>query len=177
MAVFCDTDTPEYVQQDCSVERAGIVAVGLIDESVGTPSDANLMSATYWNNLLNQSPPLAYRIRKTRGEYPRPTVISEEGFGREAKQNTGADHIVNWEVEGIEDNRDFFESVNRRKWKTAFITAQDLMYYVDVPVTHDGRINNPKDIKAAAFWMVEAAWTEFSNPRVVDVSGITTFQE
>lgn len=177
MAVFCDEDTPDYAQQDCGVERAGIVAVMLIDKNVGTPSDANLVSATYWNNLLAQSPPLAYRVLKTRGEYPRPTVTSEEGFGRESKQNTGADHIINWEVEGIEDNRDFFDSVNKKKWKTAFITSGDLLYYVDVPVSHDGRFFTPKDIKLASYWQVEAAWTDFSNPRVVDVSAISTFDE
>lgn len=177
MSVFCDSDTPDYVQQDCGVERAGIVAVVLIDTAVGTPSDANLASAAYWTSLITQSPPLAYRLMKTRGEYPRPTVTSEEGFGRESKQNTGADHIINFEIEGIDDNRDFWESANRKKWKAGFITAGDLLYYVDEPVTIDARINNPRDIKTAAFWAVEAAWTTFDNPRVIDVSGITTFDE
>lgn len=177
MSIFCDELTPDFVQQECGVERAGIVAVVLISTAVGTPSDANLASATYWNTLLNQSPPLAYRILKTRGEYPRPTVTSEEGFGRESKQNTGADHVINWEVEGIDDNREFFESANRKKWKAGYVTAADLLYFVDEPTSVDGRINNPKDIKAEAFWMVESAWTSFSNPRVIDVSGITTFDE
>lgn len=177
MSIFCDTDTPEYVQQDCGVERAGIVAVVLIDTAVGTPSDANLASASYWNNLINQSPPLAYRILKTRGEYPRPTVTSEEGFGRESKQNTGAEHVINWEVEGIDDNRDFFESANRKKWKAGYVTAADLLYFVDEPTTVDGRIVNPKDIKAAAYWAVENSWSTLDNPRIIDVSNISTFDE
>lgn len=177
MSVFCDTNTPEYVQQDCGVERSGVVAVALIDPDVGTPSDANLASASYWSNLFNQSPALGFKILKTRGEYTRPTVTSEEGFGRESKQNTSADHTVTFEVEGIDDNRDFFESVNRKKWKFAFVTAGDLLHYVDVPVTIDGRMNNPRDIKGSEFWMTEASWVDFSNPRIVDVSAIATFQE
>lgn len=176
-SIFCDTETPPFVQQDCGVEYAGIVAVMLIDPIVGEPSDANIQSQTYWNSLLNASPPLAHLILETRGEYPRPTVTSEEGFGRKTKQNTGADHIVNWEVQGLEDNRNFFESVNVKDWKTGFITNGDLMYYVDAPVTHDARISNGRDIKTGAFWAVEAAWTSFPNPRVVDVSGVSIFQD
>lgn len=177
MSIFCDELTPDYVQQDCGVERAGIVALALIDPAVGTPSNANLVSAAYWTNLFNQSPPLAHRILKVRGEYARPTVTSEEGFGRESKQNTGADHVINFETEGALDNRDFWESVNRKKWKMAAITAGDLLHYVDVPVSVDARLNIPKDIKAQEFWMGEAAWSDFANPRIVDVSGITTFDE
>jgi hypothetical protein len=177
MSVFCDQNTPDFIQQDCGVERSGIVAVALISTDVGTPSDANLASATYWTTLTGQSPALAHILLKTRGEYARPTVTSEEGFGREAKQNTSADHVVNFEVEGILDNRDFWESANRKKWKFAFVTAGDILHYVDEPTTIDGRINNPKDIKMSAYWQVEAAWTSFDNPRVVDVSAITTFDE
>src|ERR1051325_7050923 len=101
MSVFCNENTLPFEQQNCGVERAGIVATALIDVTVGTPSDTDLRSATYWNTLKNQSPPLAYIIKKTRGEYPRPSVSSEEGFGRESKTNTSAEHTVNWEVEGI----------------------------------------------------------------------------
>lgn len=177
MAVFCDENTPDFVQQDCGVERAGVVAVVLIDSTVGTPSDADLTSDTYWDNLTSQSPPLAHVILKTRGDYPRPTVTSEEGFGRESKQNTSADHIVNWEVEGIEDNRDFFESVNKKKWKFGFVNAANLLHFFNEPATIDGRITNPRDIKAGAFWGVETAVTDFANPRVVSVADLDTFQE
>lgn len=177
MSVFCDSDTPDYVQQDCGVERGGVVSVALIDTTVGTPSNADLVSAAYWTSLTSQSPPLAHILLKTRGEYPRPTVTSEEGFGRESKQNTGADHIVNFNIEGILDNRDFWESANRKKWKFAFVTAGDLLHYVDVPVTIDSRMDLKMDIKTGEFWSGEASWSDFSNPRVVDVSAISTFQE
>lgn len=177
MSVFCDELTPDYVQSDCGVERGGVVAIVAIDASVGTPSNANLVSASYWTNLVNQSPPLAHKILKVRGEYARPTVTSEEGFGRESKQNTGADHVVTFEVEGIIDNRDFWESVNRKKWKFAFVTAGDLLHFVDLPVSIDTRMNIPRDIKGQEFWQGEASWSDFSNPRVVDVSAISTFDE
>lgn len=178
MAVFCDTQTPDFVQQACNtIERAGVVAVALIDRTVGEPSNANLQSAAYWTALQNQSPQLAHILFFTRGEYTRPSDTSEEGFGRESKLITGAEHVVNFEVEGIEDNRAFFESVNRKKWKFAFVTAGDILHYVEEPVSIIGRMNNPRDIKLSEFWMVEAAWAAMENPRVVDVSAIATFQE
>lgn len=178
MAVFCDTQTPDFVQQACNtIERSGVVAVALIDRTVGEPSNANLLNAAYWTSLTNQSPPLAHIISYTRGDYTRPSDTTEEGYGRESEQTTGADHVVNFEVEGIEDNRAFFESVNRKKWKFAFITAGDKLHYVDAPVSIIGRMNNPRDIKASEFWMVRAAWAAMENPRVVDVSAIATFQE
>lgn len=175
--VFCSTDVPDYVQTDCGIERAGIVAMVLIDTDVGTPSDANLTTASYWTSLTGQSPPLAYIIKKTRGEYPGGTPTEEEGFGREATRVTGADHESPIEVEGLLDNRDFWEGVNRRNWKLGIVTNGDLLLYVDNPVTVYAKMNVPRDIKTGTFWMINIKWQEFSNPRVVDVSGITTFDE
>lgn len=177
MAVFCNTATPEYVQTDCGVENSGVVFVGYVDRTVGTPSNANLASATYWNALTNQSPPLAYFIPKTRGEYARPTVTSAEGWGRESNENTSADHLLTFEHEGILANQAFYESVNRKKWKMFFITAGNLLHYIDEPVSIDGRMVNARDIKGEEIWGVEAKWATMSNPRVVDVSALSIFQD
>jgi hypothetical protein len=169
MAGFCDVDSDEYIQQDCGIERAGVVAVALVDTGIGTPSNANLASADYWNALINASPANAIIIKKTRGEYTAPTNTEEEGFGRESTQVTGAEHAMNFEVEGILDNRNFWEFANRRKWKMAIVTNGDLLYFIDVPVSVTGRINNPRDIKSSAFWMVQTKWQSFDNPIVTAI--------
>lgn len=176
--IFCSTDVPDYVQQDCGIERAGIVGLVLLDTDVGTPSNANLISTTYWNNLLNQSPALAFRILKTRGEYPGGTATEEEGFGLESTQITGADHEITLEVEGLLDNRDFWEGVNRRKWKAGFITnGGNYMLYEDAPITVYAKQNVPRDVKTSEFWIVSLKWQDYSNPRVIDISSISTFDE
>lgn len=177
MAVFCDTATPEYVQTECGVENAGVVFVGYIDRTVGTPSNGDLVSAAYWNGLTSQSPPLAYFIPKTRGEYARPAVTASEGWGRESNENTSADHTLTFEHEGILANQPFYESVNRKKWKMFFITAGNLLHFVDEPVSIDGRMVDGRDIKLAEFWGVEAKWATMSNPRVVDVEDLSIFQD
>ncbi len=166
--VFCDVESEEWTQQDCGIERAGIVAVALIDQSIDTPTKTELETESFWTDLLADSPPGVYILKKTRGEYSAPTNTEEEGFGRESVQVTGAEHEAPFEVEGILDNRDFWEFANRKKWKMAIITNGDLGYYIDEPVTVTGRINNPRDIKASAFWMVSTKWQDFNNPVVFE---------
>ncbi len=175
--VFCSVEEEEYVQQDCGIERAGIVAIGLVDPGVATPTKANLSSQTWWNALIVASPANAIIIKKTRGEYASPTNTEEEGFGRESTQVTGAEHTAPFEAEGILDNRDFWEFVNRKKWKMAIVTNGDLVYFVDVPVSVTGRINNPRDIKASAFWMVETKWQSFDNPIVAEMPPVIFDEE
>lgn len=164
---FCSIEIPDYVQKECGIERAGIVAIGLIDTDQN-PTNDNLSSKTYWTAQLAASPPTHFKILQTRGEYPGGSPTEEDGFGRESTQVTGADHEATVEVEGLLDNRDFWEGVNRKKWKVAFVTNGDLIIYVDTPVTVYSKINNPRSIKSGAFWMVSFKWQSYDNPQVVE---------
>lgn len=164
---FCSIDVPAYVQKECGIERAGIVAIALMDLDQA-PSDANLESATYWNTVLDSSPITHIKILQTRGEYNGGTPTEEEGFGRESTQVTGADHEATVEVEGLLDNRDFWESVNRKKWQVVLVTNADLMYYVNTSVTVYATIMNQRNIKGNAFWKLSLKWQSFDNPRVLE---------
>ena len=44
--IFCTTDVDEYIPLECGIERAGIIAIGLIDTDQ-EPSDANLEDASF----------------------------------------------------------------------------------------------------------------------------------
>ena len=57
MNIFCEQNQSDYVQMDCGIDQAGIVAVGFIDTDVATPTKVNLESEGWYTNLLNQSPP------------------------------------------------------------------------------------------------------------------------
>ena len=164
---FCDENVPDYVNRECGIDYAGIVGIGLIkDEEV--PTDANLKDATWWEDEIAASPQSVYVIQKTRGEYTGGSPTEEDGFGLQASLVTGADHSATVEVEGLIENRDFWEGVNRRKWKVALITAGGLMYYVEVPASVYATINNQRSTKGLAFWSVAIKWQAFSNPRVLD---------
>lgn len=165
--VFCSQHVPDYVQQDCGVERAGIIGFAVIDKSL-SPTNANLQDANYWNTMINASPQKIFVVKDTRGEYPGGQPQEEEGFGRDSVIVTGADHSAPLEVQGLIDNRDFWEGINRKKWKLALATMAGLLYYVNIPSLVDARVMNPKSIKALAFWKVSLKWQDFSNPVILN---------
>lgn len=176
MNIFCEQNQSEYVQMDCGIDQAGIVAVGFIDPTVSTPTKVNLESVGWWTNLLNQSPPQLFVATKTRGEYLGGTPTEEEGFGKESTQVTGANHETTIEYEGIDENRLFTEGVNSKKWKVALITNGGKGIYVDAPATPYGKLQVPKGITTSAFWQMVIKWQDFANPVVFDAPD-TIFDE
>lgn len=166
-SVFCSIDVPHWVIKECGVERAGIIALGLIDVDEA-PTSLNLESKAYWTGRIGASPQQFFLVQPTRGEYPGGTPTEEEGFGMESVQITGADHTSTLETEGLYDNWAFWEGVNRKKWKTVFFTAADLMYYNDQPATVYGKVSNQKSVKGGAFWTILIKWQALSNPRVLN---------
>ncbi len=174
--IFCDQDVPEHVVIDCGIDKAGIVAEAYIETSVPTPTTAELADQTWWDALTQASPPQAFIVLKTRGEYAPPTPTEEDGFGRESTQITGASHEVTTESEGLEENRDFWESINRRKWKYAMVTNGDKVLFVDAPVTAHGRLSVPRGIDTSAFWVVSHKWKDYSNPLIAQIPA-TVFDE
>lgn len=163
--IFCSTEVDEYIPLECGIERAAVIAVLLIDPSQ-EPTQANLESAAFLDAAFATSPAQYWLINPTRGEYNGGTPTEEEGFGLESTQVTGADHEATIEFEGLKDNRDFVEGINRRKFKLGLFTAGGLLYYVDVPVTGYTKIMNPKSPKAGAFWQGAWKWQSYDNPHV-----------
>lgn len=169
MDVFCvDDEIAEYVAKQCGIDRAGIIAFALLDPSLN-PTNENLSDDAWWTGTVLTSPPQGYVIKPARGEYNGGTPTEEEGFGRASTIVTGAEHALDIESQGMKENRDFYEFVNRRKWKLAFVTNGDLLYFVNTPVTVYATPTNPRDPKSSAFWKVNGKWQDFSNPVIVDM--------
>ena len=164
---FCDDNVPDYVSRECGIDYAGIVGIGLIKDEEN-PTDANLEDPAWWEAEIIASPQSVYVIPRTRGEYTGGTPTEEDGFGLQSTVVTGADHAATVEVEGLIENRDFWEGVNRRKWKIVMITAGGLMYYVDVSTSVYAKINNQRSTKNMAFWAIDLKWQSFSNPKVLE---------
>ena len=166
--IFCSQAVPDYVQIDCGIDQAGIVAMAFISTDEATPDQGNLEGTSWWTARLATSPPTIFVVTKTRGEYPGGTPVEEDGFGKESTQVTGATHEATIEFEGIDQNRDFVEGLNRRKWKVAFVTNGDKLIFVDEPVTVYGKLNVPRGITTAAFWALTLKWQGYSNPVVAN---------
>lgn len=169
--VFCSIDVPDWVIKQCGIERAGLIALLIIDIDE-SPTRANLESAAFLNGRIAASPQNYFLVQPGRGEYTGGTPTEEEGFGTEATQLTGADHAATYEVEGIKDNRDFWEGINRKKWKIGLFTNGGFIYYETNPVTIYAKINNPKGIKNGAFWSVSLKWQDYSNPIICNAPTI-----
>ena len=167
--IFCNSTVSQYVQVDCGIDQAGIVAAAFVPEDTPTPSVANLEDEAWWTAILDLSPISAFVVTKTRGEYAGGTPTEEDGFGRESTQITGATHEATLEFEGIDENRDFVEGVNRRKFKVALVTNGDKVIFIDAPVTSYFKLSIPRGITTAAFWTGTLKWQDYSNPIVADI--------
>lgn len=170
MNIFCAQNQSAYTQINCGIDQAGIVAVGFIDEHAysTTPTKVNLESVGFYTNMLASSPPTLFVATKTRGEYPGGTPTEEDGFGRESTQITGAKHEATIEFEGVEENRNFVEGINSKKWKLVFVMNGGKGIYVDTPATAYGKLNVPRGITTGAFWQVKISWQDFANPQTFD---------
>lgn len=146
--IFCSTDVPDYVQQDCGRELGGVVAIGLIDpdKHVGvndTERVTNLEDATWWTDGEAASPQTNWVVLNTRGSKATGTPVEEEGYGLNSVERTGDDQEIVFEALGVKDNRDFWAGVNKRSgWGFVTISkgsGSELigLYFNDVSVYAD----------------------------------------
>jgi len=165
--IFCDADMEDFQQKACGIDFAGVIHLGLIDPDLN-PSDSDLQSSTWWQTELIASPQMVYLIKNTRGEMPAGSVTTEEGFGEEETQVTGAARSATIEYEGMKENWAATEGANRRKWKMVLFTMAGIMYYVDAPASFFATPIVNRDKKTGQFYQAAIAWQEFSNPKVLD---------
>jgi hypothetical protein len=166
--LFCGVDDSTFTQKDCGIDLGGIVAIGFLDQDTPSPSETDLETTSYWTTKTATSPPTAFIVQDTRGEYSGGSAVEGEGFGKTGSQMQGQEHEVTVEVEGMKDNRNFWEDKLRRKYKFAFVTAGDDLYYVDTPVTIHATPTIARDVNEGVFWTVTIKWSSLSNPYISD---------
>lgn len=166
--LFCGVDDDVFTQKDCGVDFGGLVAVAFIDKDTPSPSTADLESTSWWTDKTGTSPPTVFLVLETRGSYPPASAVEQEGLGLSGPQVTGFDHAINFKVEDLKENRDFFENKNRRKYKFAFLMASDILGFIDDPVTVAARADVQEEITSMALWNVDIKWATLSNPFFVD---------
>lgn len=165
--IFCTSEMEEFQVKACGIDFAGIIQLGLIDPNE-IPTDADLQSSTWWTAAMAASPPTAYLIRSTRGEMPAGSITSEEGFGEEETQVTGAARTATIEYEGMKENYTATEGANRRKWKIVMFTMAKIMYYVETPASFFATPIVGRDKKTGQFYQAQLSWQDFTNPKPLD---------
>lgn len=116
--LFCDTDTPDYVQQECGTELGGITFVAIFDSSIAIDEnhpELTLELPAFWTGNIAASPSNRFVILNTRGSKPAGTPTEEEGYGFVPTQRTGDDKELSFEALGVMDNRNFWASVNQKQ--------------------------------------------------------------
>lgn len=166
--IFCDSSMEDFQVKACGIDFAGVIALGLIDPALN-PSESDLKSSTWWTTQQAASPKQVYMLLNTRGEVPAGSVTTEEGFGREDTQVTGAARTATIEYEGMVENYKATEGANRRKWKMVFFTSGDVMYFVNVPGTFFASPVVNRDKKTGQFYQASISWQDFSNPVALDM--------
>ncbi len=165
--IFCNSEMENFQKKDCGIDFAGIIHIGLIDPEL-EPTDANLQSTTWWTAAQAASPQTAFLIENTRGEMPAGSITTEEGFGNEDVQVTGASRTATVEYEGMKENYNATEGANRRKWKVVLFTKAGLMYFINTPASFFATPIVNRDKKTGQFYQAQLAWQDFSNPKVLD---------
>jgi hypothetical protein len=162
--IFCDSSMEDFQTKACGIDFAGVIALGLIDPDL-VYTEADLLSSTWWTAALAASPQQVFMIFNTRGEIPKGTPTTAEGFGRQDLQVTGASRTAVIEYENMIDNYAATEGANRRKWNVVLFTNADIMYHVNEPITFFGTPVVGRDKKAGQFYSADLTWDNFSNPK------------
>lgn len=125
--IFCEGDTPDFIQAGCGVELGGIPFVALIDPSVEIDEDdlsTTLESAAFWTGGVSASPSTVFVLLNTRGSKAAGTPTEEDGFGFVPTERTGDDKELVFEALNVVRNRAFWAAVNqRRNWQFVYGTA------------------------------------------------------
>jgi hypothetical protein len=185
--IFCDEDTPDYVQAECGIENGGLIAVGLILPSVTVGASdaakvANLEDETWWSDGVAESPQTHWFILNTRGSKAADTFTEEEGFGLNSTEITGADQSWTFESLNVFDNADFVGAVNqRRRWHAVFVTAgvKDGGYiaHYQENVNFRGSLILDQDIKSRQRWSWEARSSTNATPSLPFIAPASIFVE
>jgi hypothetical protein len=185
--IFCEEDTPDYVQAECGIENGGLIAVGLILPSVVVGASdvlkvANLQDEEWWSDGVAASPQTHWFILNTRGSKAADTFTEEEGFGLNSTEVTGADTTWAFESLNVFDNADFVAAVNqRRRWNAVFVTAatRDGGYvaHYQENVNFRGSLIVDQDIKSRQRWGWEARASTNTSPALPFVAPASIFVE
>lgn len=108
MALYCNTNQPGIQQDLCAKEPGRITAVAYIRTDNATLS--GYTTANEWlNGVANGT---IHIIKNVRGEKPKSSTISIDGFGLQKSFNVGRDFTATYEHPDVVNNEDFYNNIN-----------------------------------------------------------------
>lgn len=178
--IFCEENTPDYIQAECGTETGGVPFIAIIKTSEELDEDnltATLESESWWMNNINGSPSTVQVVLNTRGSKPLGTPTEEAGFGFLSVIRNGDEKTLDFEAIGVVANKEFWSSINRKSSHrfvygtttkdsdgnyVAFL-ANDVSIYADVVIDQD--VKSRMRIGGNAKWATDGTLeTPFSFP-------------
>jgi len=108
MALYCNSNQPGIQQDFCAKEPGRITAVAYIRTDNNTLS--GYTTANEWlNGIANGT---IHVIKNVRGEKPKSSVITADGFGLQKTYSVGRDFTATYEHPDVINNEDFYNAIN-----------------------------------------------------------------
>jgi len=156
-----DLEAPDYQQQACGTETAGVISV-------------------FWSNGMGASPQEAFVIKNTRGSKGEDSYTEEDGFGLNATEFTGADEEWAYRSLNVKDNGPFVKAINaRRTWHQVFVTSKKvdggyLAWYRE-NVNTKGSLVVPESTKERQTWSWKARASHDGTPPLAFIAPASIF--
>ena len=183
-----ELEAPDYQQQGCGTETAGVVSVGHLLPGSQIDTDATtdaekislLESEVFWSNGIGDSPQSAFVIKQTRGSKGEDSYTEEDGFGLNATEVTGADEEWLYRSLNVKDNGPFVKAINaRRTWHQVFVTSKRegdgyLAWYRE-NVNTKGSLLVPESTKERQTWSWRARASHDGRPPLAFIAPASIF--
>lgn len=162
MAIYCNDPVPGYVADICANDPTRIIAVAYIREDNATLN--GYTSANEWiNGVANGT---IHVITNVRGEKPKGSPITKDGFGKQKTYNTGRDFSITYEHPDVVGNEDFYNAMNyQNSWRIAFYTSGGKLFVSEnVAVNIDADYVIAPTLDDVIIWNVAVTWSAQAMP-------------
>lgn len=119
MALYCNLNQPGIQQDFCAKEPGRVTAVAFIRTDNATLS--GYTTAAEW--IAGIANGTIHVIKNVRGEKPKSSVVTADGFGLQKTYSVGRDHTLTYEHPDVINNEDFYNALNyNNSFRLAYYT-------------------------------------------------------
>jgi len=156
MSLYCDTPLPAYAEDICANEEGRIIAVAYL-RSDATITDYT--SAAEWNADIAAGRTVI--IKNVRGEKPKSSANSIDGFGRQKSRTVGRDFTTSYQHPDVVGNEDFYNVLNYdSSHRFAFYTQGGKVWVVEDAIADvDADFNVPMGLNDIIVFEVAVSWS------------------
>lgn len=162
MALYCNSNQPGIQQDLCAKEPGRITAVAYIRTDNATLS--GYTTANEWiSGVANGT---IHIIKNVRGEKPKSSNVTSDGFGLQKTFNVGRDFTATYEHPDVVNNEDFYNALNyNNSFRFAYYTQGGKVWVGGSEVCNiDADYVISTALDSIIIWNVVVTWTAQSTP-------------